>query len=134
MIALLLFAAVFACVTQQQSTVEWQLDRRIGPPFPERYSAIRDSQEWLNPYLKLCGQGVILSVRSISSEERELEIRDLRQTLLDLPVAGWPYGRVVALQDCSLLDLGDEDASRQRMLEVESVIKSLQLEASRWPS
>jgi len=121
-------------VQQAQSADDPQLDTRIGPPIPEKYKAIRDSQNWLNPFLSVCPQGVILNVRSLSHETQTVRIEELRKTLTSLPVQGWPYGRIVALSDCSIGVPGDEEGSRQRMRDVQAVFKALRLEVSLWPS
>ena len=117
-----------------QATEERQLDRRIGPAISDKYKTIRDAQDWLNPYLSVCSQGVIVAVRSIRRDTRTVPIAELRQTLLDLPVLGWPYGRIVALQDCSIGVPGDEQERRRRMRDVEAALKTLGLEINRWPS
>lgn len=119
---------------QAPGTDDGQLDTRIGPPAVEKYEAIRDAKDWLNPYLSVCPQGVILSVRSVRREAQTVSIEELAQTLRELPTLGWPYGRIVALQDCSIGIPGDEEESRRRMLEVQAVLKTLKLEVSLWPS
>jgi hypothetical protein len=120
---------------QQSSLAEkGQLDARLGPPAAERYRAIRYGQDWLNPYLSVCPQGVVLSVRSVGRETQTIKIEELQQTLRELPVQGWPYGRIVALQDCSIGIPGDEEAQQQRMRDVQAVLGNLKLEVSLWPS
>src|SRR5262245_581095 len=88
---------------------EGELDARIGPPMAERYRSIRDEQDWLNPFLQVCPQGVIVTVRSVKRETQTLRSEDLRQTLRELSVQSWPYGRIVALQDCSIGIPGEEE-------------------------
>jgi hypothetical protein len=62
-------------------------------------------------------------------------IRDLHGTLVKLPVEAWPYGRVVALQECSIVDVpGDTQARRQRLAEVKAVLTALGLRVTRWPA
>ena len=121
-------------VQQAQSTDDPQLDKGIGPPIPEKYKAISNGQNWLNPFLSVCPQGVVLNVRSLRHETRTVRIQELRKTLSSLPAQGWPYGRIVALSDCSIGIPGDEGASRQRMSDVQAVLKALRLEVSLWPS
>ena len=106
----------------------------IGPALPDRYTSVRAAQDWLNPYLAACPQGAVLSVRSLKRLNETVRIDALRATLVDLPLVAWPYGRVVALQDCSLGVEGDADGRTKRMENVEGVLKSLGLEVRRWPS
>jgi hypothetical protein len=110
-----------------------QLDSRIGPAVPSRYSAIRDARNWLNPFLAVCAQGVDLTAVSVKHKSL-VSISDLRATLIKLPLDAWPYGRIVGLQECSIGTPGDEHASRERSAAVEAVLKALGLQVSRWPA
>ena len=110
------------------------LDPAIGPPVPAKYKAVRDAPDWLNPYLSVCPQGVVLSVRSVNQVYQTVQIAALRDSLLALPSSAWPYGRIVALQDCSIGVPGDAEERKARMQAVESILKGLKLNASRWPS
>ena len=110
-----------------------QLNPRIGSPVPARYAAVRDAKDWLNPYLQVCAGGVDLTVHPIKRKS-SVAIRDVRDALVKLPVEAWPYGRIVALQECSIGLPGDAEASRQRLAEVEAVLKALGLQVSLWPA
>ena len=110
-----------------------QLNPRIGSPVPARYDAVRDAKDWFNPYLQVCAAGVDLTVHSIKRKS-SVAIRDVRDALLKLPVEAWPYGRIVALQECSIGVRGDGEASLQRLAEVEAVLKALGLQVSLWPA
>lgn len=114
----------------RQIGTERRLDPAIGPPIPERYKPIRDAEDWLNPYLSVCPQGVVLSVRSVGRVNDTVSPETLRKVLLDLPVKAWPYGRIVAVQDCSLGSPGDT-ADRKR--EVDNVLDTLGLARNHWP-
>jgi hypothetical protein len=116
-----------------QVAIERRLDPAIGPPILDSYESIRDSQDWLNPYLSVCPQGVLLDVRSIRRIDETVSPEALRTVLLDLPLTAWPYGRIVALQDCSLGIPGDTEERKRRMLEVEKVLHTLGVDSSRWP-
>jgi hypothetical protein len=128
----ILLLPVLAC--HGHVAIEGELDVRIGRPIAEKYQAIRDGRDWLNPFLQVCPQGVIHSVRSVRSETQTLRIEDLRQNLRELSVESWPYGRIVALQNCSIGIRGDDEMQRQRMSTVQGVLRTLRLEISLWPS
>ena len=68
-------------------------------------------------------------VRSITKDRRVLAITDLRRTLVDLPVAAWPYGRVIAVQDCSI-GIRD-DALLRNIAAVLDIVKALGLDMER---
>ena len=110
-----------------------QLDSRIGRPVPAKYESIRDAKDWLNPYLQVCPQGVDMTVAAVKNKSL-VSVADLRTALIKLPLEAWPYGRIVALQECSLGVPGDEQARRQRLAAVGAVLKALGLEVSRWPA
>jgi hypothetical protein len=117
----------------RQTVTERRLDPAIGPPMLDRYKSIRDSQDWRNPYLSVCPRGVLLDVRSISRVNATVPPDTLRQVLLDLPITAWPYGRIVALQDCSVGEPGDAEDRKRRMLEVENVLDELGVDINHWP-
>jgi len=109
-----------------------QLDSRIGPPVRTLYEGIRDGQDWRNPQLSVCADGVHLTARSIKHESL-VSIRDLRAALVKLPPESWPYGRVIVISNCSLVDPADQDRGERRA-EVEVVLSSLKLRVERWPA
>jgi hypothetical protein len=117
----------------RQTVTERRLDPAIGPPMLDRYESIRDSQDWLNAYLSVCPRGVLLDVRSISRVNERVPHDTLRQVLLDLPITAWPYGRIVALQDCSVGEPGDAEDRKRRMLEIENVLDKLGVDINHWP-
>ena len=116
-----------------QTAIEGRLAPAIGPPVLDRYESIRDSQDWLNPYLSVCPQGVVLDVRSVRRINETVSPDTLRKVLLDLPVTAWPYGLIIALQDCSVGSPGDTEDRKRLMLEVENVLNALGLDISHWP-
>jgi hypothetical protein len=121
-------------ISADQASADRRLDPAIGPPIPEKYTSIRDARDWQNPYLSVCRQGVIVNVRSVKRLSDTAPIETLRTALLNLPVTAWPYGRIVALSDCSIGEPGDTDDRKRRMRDVEGVLKALGLEIDPWPS
>ena len=118
---------------RQTLTERRRLDPAIGPPILKRYESIRVAQDWLNPYLVVCSHGVLLNVRSVRRVDETVPPDTLRTVLLDLPVTAWPYGRIVALQDCSVVGPGYAEDRKRRMLEVENILNTLGLDISHWP-
>ena len=126
-------AAPAAATLDTAQSSRQQLSPRIRSPVPAKYEAVRDAKDWLNPYLQVCAGDVDITVRSIKRKSA-VALRDLADTLVKLPAEGWPYGRVVALQECSLGVPGDTDARRQRLADVEGMLKALGLHVTRWPA
>jgi hypothetical protein len=52
-------------IQARQIASERRLNPAIGAPILNRYESIRGAQDWLNPYLTVCPQGVLLDVRSV---------------------------------------------------------------------
>jgi len=65
-------------------------------------------KEWQNPYLVLRADGVAL-VDLSNNEEHILRPDEVPDALAKLPASAWPYGRVVAVQENSVLG-GIQDA------------------------
>jgi hypothetical protein len=110
------------------------LNRQIGPANPARYKSIRDAKDWRNPYLVIRGDGIDVIAKGLPSGRLHVAAGDLQRTLVDLPVAAWPYGRVVAVQEPGLRGVRDEQpiaVNRNRAL---AILKTLKVVADRWPS
>jgi hypothetical protein len=107
-----------------------QLDPRIGPPVRGQYEAIQDAKDWLNPYLIVCADGVrIVALHKTSFAP----IRNVRTALVKLPIDVWPYGRVIAIQDCGIVTPSDRDRG-ERVAEVEALLSPLKLTIKKWSS
>ena len=72
------------------------LDPRIGVAQPQQFRALCSEEEWRNPLIDVRGDDV--RVRSLSKPiPVAIPLSKLRQTLVELPVSDWPYGRIVAV-------------------------------------
>jgi hypothetical protein len=130
-LALLLILSLFAVPGLTIARVQReQLDPRIKPPVTEKYRAVQDAKDWLNPYLVVCADGVHLTAHKQTSL---VPTQNLRAALVKLPLEAWPYGRVVAVQDCSIVAPADRDRG-ERIAEVEALLKPLKLMIEKWPS
>ncbi len=109
------------------------LSSRIGTPVSAKYAAVRDASEWLNPFLVVCADGVHLVARSVKRES-VVSIGKVREALVSLPVEAWPYGRIAAVQECSIRGVFDTPAIRERLAHLLAVLESLGVVINRWPS
>ena len=117
---------------QSCTPLQTQLNASIPEAKPELYKNYNDTSEWLNPALQVCSPNeVTLIVLSITKDRRVVAKADLRRTLVALPVAAWPFGRVIAVQECSIST--GEDALIQNIDDVLAIVKDLGLEIERWP-
>ena len=125
--AILSLAQVQSCTPLQT-----QLNASIPAAKPELYKNYNGASEWLNPALQVCSPNeVTLLVLSITKDRRVVAKTDLRRTLVALPVAAWPFGRVIAVQECSISTA--EDAQIRNIGDVLAIVKDLGLEIERWP-
>jgi len=109
-----------------------QLSSRIGRPVPGKYPAVRHAGDWLNPYIVVCSDGVRVITNPVKGDS-VVAIRELRETLVSLPVEAWPYGRIAALQPCSVRDPWDTIVVRVRLAHVTAVLESLGVMINRSP-
>lgn len=78
------------------------LDPRIGAAQPALFNAACSEEDWRNPLIDVRGDDV--RVRSLSQPAPALiPLSRLPQTLVELPVSDWPYGRIVAIPSAAHL-------------------------------
>jgi len=132
-LAIVWLCAISALAQVQSCTPsQTQLNASIPAAKPELYKNYNDASEWLNPALQVCSPNeVTLIVLSITKDRRVVAKADLRRTLVELPVAAWPFGRVIAVQECSIST--GEDALIQNIDDVLAIVKDLGLKIERWP-
>jgi len=97
----LLFILVFlgGCHQKQASG----LDPRIPAANPAVYESVRDFKDWRNPILMVYSDRIRLMSSATDGGEKTVTLDQLRNSLIELPVSAWPYGRVVDLRS------GDDD-------------------------
>jgi hypothetical protein len=108
-----------------------RLDPRIGPANPTTYRGVRDAKDWLNPFVVICSRPELI-VRSLGLR-KELLWQDMRVTLTELPLEAWPYGRIVALSECSIAAPGDPGLPPLHRRLSEQYMEDLGLRVTWWP-
>ena len=130
----IVWLCAISALTQVQSCtpLQTQLNASIPPAKPELYKNYNEASKWLNPALLVCSPNeVTVVVPSITKDRRVVAKTDLRRTLVALPVVAWPYGRVIAVQECSISTAAD--AQIRNINAVLPIVKDLGLEIERWP-
>lgn len=126
--------AVLGCwVNLDDSAQAKRLDPQIGPPAPALYKSIRDANNWKNPYLVILHDGVEVITRRAPSRRRTVTTEQLAQTLIDLPVSDWPYGRVIAVQEQPVRAGDDDKPIAENLHAALVVLRRLDLTVDRWP-
>jgi hypothetical protein len=112
------------------------LNPRIGPAKVNLYAGIRDADEWRNPYLVIHADKIELIInRQRDRERREIDVAGLQQALIGLPVAAWPYGRVVAMSDIGLVDQKAAiDLITNTRREAARILERLGVTIESWPA
>jgi hypothetical protein len=64
---------------------------------PEKYPSPQTTKHWSNPYLVIRSDRVELLTQVAANEEQIIKPEEALKVLAALPVAAWPYGRVVAI-------------------------------------
>jgi hypothetical protein len=111
------------------------LKNRIPPPDPNKYSPVRDARDWQNPYLIVQAKGIV-DARPISAamEAVPMSPGDVVAYLEKLPSIAWPYGLVVAVQENSLRNPGDNVPIKRNREELVRLLEKAGIKVDPWPS
>ena len=119
-----------------------KLDSRIPSPDPRKYQAVRDGNNWLNPFLVVRPDGIEVISKAPDAERKLVSPNELKRFLISLPVAAWPYGRVIGVQEVSIrsglrnseIRRRDDALIETNKLEAGKVLASLGIKIQLWPS
>lgn len=107
---------------------------QIKPPHPLRLK-VNDAVDWKNPYLVITKEGVIPTTQLESNSERKsIRVDELEGFLRKLPLCAWPFGKVVAAQETSILSGNDSQDIARTKAQVENLLKSIGVAIDWWPS
>jgi hypothetical protein len=111
------------------------LKNRISPPDPNKYSSVGDARDWQNPYLIVQSKGIV-DARPISAamEAVPMSPGDVVAYLEKLPSIAWPYGLVVAVQENSLRNPGDNVPIKRNSEELVRLLEKAGIKVDPWPS
>ena len=133
-IIVLSLAATAITASMQESSVQARLDPRIKPAVTERYKAIRNASKWENPYLMVGPDSIVVRARGLAGL-KIVPADALEQTLLELPVTSWPYGKVVAVQENGdRADKSDDKPIADNIAAARATLKKLGVTFDKWPS
>ena len=127
-------ASAIAGRPEQNDSVP-RLNSRIGATDPQRYKTVRDPKNWENPCLVIRRDGIEVIAKGLPSGRQIVATAELRRTLIELPVAAWPYGRVVAVQkfNARALDGSDEKPIDDNLIIMVAFLKGLEVTIEKWP-
>jgi hypothetical protein len=136
-VGLLICAASALTGSLQSGSVQiGRLNPEIRPAAPQRYKSIRDAKDWENPYLVIRRDGIEVIAKGLASGRKTVAAADLEHTLIELPVAAWPYGRVAAVQEIGIraADRSDEKLIADNLEATLAILKKLKVTVDRWPN
>jgi hypothetical protein len=114
-VTVLLCWLLVGCSRPPQNPVLTPAERLANIPAAEskKYEKMTDMKKWQNPYLIIRNDGVgLLDVAN--HEVHILKLDQVLDALASLPRSAWPYGRVIAVQEQSIRDSGDDQTAMRR--------------------
>jgi hypothetical protein len=113
-----------------------RLDPRIPAPIASKYKDILDAKDWLNPSILIRSEGIEVVSRGLPGRRKTVPTTALRDLLVSLPLADWPYGRVVMASDIGLrrADRSDDESIQRNHDAAERILKDLDVTVDWWPS
>lgn len=115
------------------------LSKTIPPPDRKQFLTVKRQEDWRNPFLQLNADGTI-TLTTADCAALRLSGVELEKALLELPLSGWPFGRVVAVQPCATRSEDkDEYAREDRALKetwsrMRDTMSKLSVQVNLWPS
>ena len=112
-----------------------RLDPRIPAPLASKYKDILDAKDWLNPSIVIRSDGIEVVSRGLPGRRKTVPTTALRDLLVSLPLADWPYGRVVMASDIGLrrADRSDDESIQRNHDAAERILKDLDVTFDWWP-
>lgn len=131
-VVLLSLAIGFPIQSASEETNALRISADIPAPDTQKYVKIRDARDWRNPYLIVLKDGVDVRANGFRGT---VPVSELRRVLVRLPLAAWPYGRVVAVQEMSLRAVGgvDDAPIKANVETIVVALKALDVRVNHWP-
>jgi hypothetical protein len=124
-VALVLLGLLGGCHQRQSS----ELDQRIPAANPKLYEHVRDAKEWRNPILVVYSDGIRLMSSAIDGGEKTVRLDQLKDSLKELPVSAWPYGRVVGWGENALRSGDDDQIIRRNTERMQEILAAMDVDA-----
>jgi hypothetical protein len=109
------------------------LKNRVAPPDSSKYSSVSDARHWQNPYLMVQANGIGARLISTATDAPITSPRDVVAYLEKSPTIAWPYGLVVAVQENSLRNAGDDAPIKRNREELVRLLEEAGIKVDLWP-
>lgn len=108
------------------------LKDRIPPANPNKYRAIRDAQDWKNPFFIVQADGI--DAWPISPKVPRMTLANVIPYLEKLPSEAWPYGLVVGVQENGVRAPGNDERYTRNREELVRLLREAGVQVTLWPS
>jgi len=92
------------------------------------YEQVRDAKDWRNPFLLVVRDGVRLKSPAIEGGEKTITLDQLKDSLKELPVSAWPYGRVVGWGENALRSGDDDQIIRRNTERMQEILAAMDVD------
>jgi hypothetical protein len=121
-------------LTQTKSQKDTRVIDSLPAPDDQEIRKIRTGDEWHNPYVIVHHDGYELILHDQPRRYLHINLDDLEQTLLKMPLAQWPLGKVIAVQESGLRSPGEDGKIASNLKAVKRMLESYKLRVDLWPS
>jgi hypothetical protein len=121
-------------VRESQNREKSPIARNVPSANPLAYSSVRTTNNWLNPFLIVCADGIEIVQMDTAAKRIVLPVTDVMAYLEKLPRSAWPYGLVVGVMENGLRGAGDDIPIEKNRDQLLRLLKEAGVKVDRWPS
>jgi hypothetical protein len=106
----------------------------VPEPKDEEIRKIRTAEDWHNPSVIVYCDSFELILHDRPRTSERVSLVEIEKSLLELPLARWPLGRVVAVQEVALRSVGDDEKIATNIEELKRMLQSHKVRIDLWPT
>jgi hypothetical protein len=120
--------------TQTQSQKDTRVINSLPAPDDDEIRKIRTTDQWHNPFIIVHRDGYELILHDQTRSQVLLNLNELEESLLKMPLERWPLGRVVAVSESGLRSPGDDATIASKLKTLKRMLEPHKLRIDQWPS
>jgi hypothetical protein len=106
----------------------------VPEPKDEEIRKIRTAEDWHNPSVIVYRDSFELILHDRPRTSERVSLVEIEKSLLELPLACWPLGRVVAVQEVALRSVGDDEKIATNIEALKRMLQSHKVRVDLWPT
>ena len=106
----------------------------VPVPDEDKIRVIRTAEDWHNPYIIIGPIDFELIHDDQSKKRNRYNLLDLENFLLNLPLAKWPLGKVIAVQEIGIRSSHDDEKIKTNREALIRMLQSHRIKVDLWPS